>query len=232
MDSKGRKLHAKAAQEREKGNFSKSLDFNDKALFAYDTDNDPLGFAEGIACRSITLRVYANLHDNRRILTLAKYEMMAAVAIAKESGKKESLAMPLYNLAKLQEDLGELQDAVHTYKQAVDNMENNPPERHKNPSVLADMQAHMTTCEYKAGDKTALERAKKALSVLEEAEEPNAYNKDVWITGGYMKIADVLRKDDPKKAREYLQKAKQIIDANPDLELRKKQWEKLNASFN
>ncbi len=232
MDSKGRRLHAKAAQEREKGNFSESLDFNDKALFAYDKENDSLGFAEGIACRSITLRVYANLHDNRRILILAKYEMMGAVAIAKESENKEALVMPLYNLAQLQEDLGELQVAIRTYKEAVEAMENNPPERHSRPSILANMKLHLATCEYKTGDKTALERAKKALHEIEEAEEPTTYNKDVWISGGYMRIANVLRKDNVEKANEYLQKAKEIIDANPKLILRKQQWDKLNASFN
>ncbi len=231
MKSKGRKLHAKAAEEREKGNFSLSLDYNDKALFAYDAEDDSLGFAEGVACRSITLRVYADLHDNRRILILAKYEMMGAVAIARESGKKQALAMPLYNLAKLQEGLGELQDAVSTYEEAVKNIENNPPERHNRPSILADMNVHMATCGYRTGDKKALERAEKALNKLEEAEEPSTYNKDVWLSGGYMRIADVLRKDNPGKAKEYMQKAEQIIDVSPKLKLRKQQWQKLNSTM-
>ena len=223
MDSKGRKLHAKAAQAREKGNFRQSLDFNDKALFAYDDENDSLGFAETVACRSITLRVYARLHDNRRTLTLAKYEMMGAVAIARESENLEALAMPLYNLAKLQEDLGELRSAIATYKEAVENIKNNPPERHNRPSILADMKIHMATCEYKAGDKTALERAEKALHELKEV--------DVWLSGAYMRIADMLKKDNPEKANEYLQKASAIIDANPKLILRKQQWEKLHDTI-
>jgi tetratricopeptide (TPR) repeat protein len=117
VESEGRQLHAQAANAREEGRFKESLDFNDKALFAYDAENDTLGFAEGIACRSITLRVYAYEHNNSRgILTLAKYEMMGSVVIARESGNKEALALPLYNLAKLQEDLGEIPEAVASYK--------------------------------------------------------------------------------------------------------------------
>lgn len=231
MESKGRSLHSQAAEAREKGEFAKSLDFNDQALIEYDAEDDPLGFAEGIGCRSITLRVYANLHDSRRILTLAKYEMMAAVDIAKESGDKKALAMPLYNLAELQEDLGEYASAVKTYKEAIKNMQNNPPERHNRPSILADIKVHMTTCEYKAGDKSALERAEKALRELEEAEEPSRYNKDVWVSGGYMRIADAIRKDNPDKAKDCLKRAKEIIYANPELTLREQQLKKLAAKL-
>lgn len=228
MKSKGRSLHAEAAKAREEERFTESLTFNDDALFAYDADDDALGFSEGIACRSITLRVYANLHDSKRILTLAKYEMMASVDLARQSGLADALALPLYNLAQLREDLGEYDDAVKDYREAVEAMEKNPPETHNRPSILANMKVHMATCEYKAGDKTALERAKQALRELEEAEEPNKYNKDVWVSGGYMRLADAIKTDNPDEAKDYLAKAKEIIDANRDLTLRKKQWEKLS----
>ena len=42
---------------------------------------------------------------------------------------------------------------------------------------------------------------------------------------------NVLKENDPQKAKEHLQKAKEIIDANPDLKLRKAQWEKLAENF-
>lgn len=231
MESEGRILHRQAAEAREAGMFPKSLDANDRALFAYDAADDSLGFAEGIACRSITLRDYAKERDSRRFLILAKHEMMASVAIARESGDKTALALPLFNLAQLQESLGELPHAVATYKEAVTNMQVNPPERHNRPSVLADMRGHLATCEYKAGDKTALERAEEALQDLAHSEEPDTYAKDVWLSGAHMRIADVLRTDEPEKAKEHLQKAREIIDGNSELKLRHNQWEKLAATF-
>lgn len=232
MESKGRKLHGEAAKAREAEKFTQSLTFNDDALFAYDAEDDALGFSEAISCRSITLRVYGDLHDSKRILTLAKYETMAAVDLARQSGIKEALGLPLYNLAKLQEYLGELDTAVKTYKEAVDSMENNPPETHKKVSVLADMKTHMAACEYKAGDKSALQRGEQALEVLESSDDaPNKYSKDVWVSGGYMMIADAIKIDEATKAKHYLNKAKDIIDSNPELTLRKKQWSKISASL-
>lgn len=122
-------------------------------------------------------------------------------------------------------------DAVATYKEAIDAMINNPPENHNRPSFLANMQVHMATCEYKAGDKEALGRATQALRELEAAEEPSQHNKDVWVSGGYMRLADALRNDNPVQAKQYLEKTKLIIDANPELKLRKQQWEKLLSTF-
>lgn len=231
MESEGRRLHALAAEAREKEQFFDSLDFNDQALIAYDAAGDDAGYAEGLACRSITLRVYANLHESTRILTSAKYEMMGSVAIAQKCGDPTALAMPLYNLAQLHEDLEEYDDAVKVYSEALNSMQSNPPERHNRPAVVANMKMHMTTCEYKAGDTTALERAYRALADLEAAEDEDSYNRDVWLSGAHGRLAEILRTVDPEKAREHLQKSKDIIDANPQLTIRKKQWEKLAATF-
>lgn len=228
MSTKGRELHAQAAKLRETEQFIDSLSLSDQSLFAYDADGDELGFSEGIACRSITLRVYANLHNSKRLLTLAKYEMMAAVDLARQSGKEDALALPLLSLANLQQALGEFSEAVITYKEAI---EAKLPASHDRTSVRADFRLHLATCEYLNGDKSAKDRALKALEELGNSDEPDKYSKDVWISGGYMKLADALREDEPEAAREYLSKAKEIIDANSDLTLRSKQWTQLSEKF-
>lgn len=231
--SKAKDLHAKAAQARESGNFLESLHLTDDAILAYDAENDDVGLPEGISCRAITTRVYANLQKpfRRNLLIIAKHEMMAAVEIARLSNNPQALAMPLFNLAQIQEDLGEFQGAVKTYSEAVENFEQHVPEQHNRPSVLANMNIHMKVCEYKSGDKTALERAEQALNDLIKAEEPDTYSRDVWISGAHMRIATALKDKDREAARKHMEEAKKIIDANPDLKVRRGQWEKLNISI-
>jgi len=229
MNPNGRDLHAKAAKAREEEHFLESLDYNDQALFAYEGEDDSLGFAEGISCRSITLRVYANLHSSKRLLILAKYEMMAAVQIARDSKELTALALPLFNLACVLEDLNELNEAGEAYKEAVENIEKNPPASHDRTSVKANMHIHMEVCLYKNGDESALLRAEEALNALENSDEPDQYAKDVWVSGGYMRLAKVLIEKDAAKAQVYLAKAKEVIDANPALTLRKKQWDQLSS---
>lgn len=229
MISNARELHAKAAKAREEEQFHESLSFNDEALFAYDSEGDALGFAEGLGCRSITLRVYANLHGSKRLLVLAKHEMTAAVQIVRSANDPSALPMPLFNLACVLEDLGELDEAGEAYKEAVENIETNPPAEHNKVSVKANMHVHMEVCLYKNGDESALLRAEESLNALENSDESDAYAKDVWVSGGYMRLAKALIDKDAVKARGYLAKAKQIIDANPTLTLRKKQWDQLSS---
>lgn len=230
MDSNGRKIHGQAAKAREAGNHLESFQLGDEAMLAYQKDGNVLGFAEVIADRSIVLRHLADETGDQNFLLLAKSELEAAVTIVKKSGDQTALAIPIFNLAKIQEELGEIEQAAQTYQEAVESMENNPPELHNRPAVLADMKAHLSTCQYKNGDTSALERAEQALSEIETSEEVK-YNKDVWTSGAHMRMADILRNDNPEKAKEHLQKAKEIIDANPDLKLRAKQWEKLSQSM-
>lgn len=227
MDSKGRRFHQQVAELREKGDSIRSLQLSEEAMQAYQEADDSLGFAEILADRSITLRHLYEQTSNKNYLILAKHEIMASVEIARVSGQKDALAIPLFNLGKVQKELGEHSEAAATFKEAVENMADNPPKMHYRPSVLADMRVHQAVCEYMAGDKLALERAEKALVELEGADEVSKYNKDVWTSGGHMHMAEMLKQDKPEKAREHLQRAKDIIDKNPELTLRKKQWEKL-----
>ncbi|MBI4036376.1 hypothetical protein HY386_00670 [Candidatus Daviesbacteria bacterium] len=248
MESEGRRLHGLAEQARESGDFTRALELTDQATVSYQQGGDSLGFAEVQASRFLTLRHLFEKTDDKNYLILAKHTAMASVELAQASGDKQALALPLFNLAKAQETLGELPDAVATYQKAVENIINNPPEPHKRAAIVADFKVHLETCAYKAGDKSALERAEKALVELEavpvlsdedfeaggkklEFNQEVAYNKDVWVSGGHMRIAEMLREDDPPQAKEHLQKAKEIIDANPQLKLRLAQWEKLATTF-
>lgn len=228
--TKGRQLHKQSLESQEKGNFGEALELSDRAMVAYQEDGDKVGFSEIQAMRFLILKHLYERTDDKSYMILAKHSAMAGVELAEESGDRTALAVPYFNLAKALEALGECKEAVEEYKKAIRNMEENPAERHNRPSVLADFKGHMAICEYKAGDKTAIERATAAIEALKASEE-DKYAKDVWLSGGYMRLAEVLRDDDREEARKYLDKAKEVIDGNEELKLRKEQWGKLAESF-
>ncbi len=231
MPSKARQIHKQAEQARENGDFVEALKLTDEAMVAYQESGDTSGLAEVQSSRFLTLRHLYEQTNDKNYLTLAKYTVQAAIEIAQKSDNKKALAIPLFNLAKAQEILGELSSACVSYQAALDNITTNPPEEHARPAVVADFKIHLYTCQYLSGEKSALEKAEQALSELAAADEAK-YNKDVWLSGAHMRIVEMLHADNPEKAREHLQKAKEIIDSNPDLKLRLKQWEKLAQTFN
>ena len=226
-----KQLHTKALELREQGKFSESIAVNDEALLAATQEGNVGEYAANIACLALTRKVRAGLKKNPWELHLAEGELQAAVNLVKEHGKPEDIAVPLYQLAQIKEDLGKFSEAVATYKEALQHFEQHPPESHNRPSVIADVKVHMTACEYKAGDKIALDRLHKALADLEASDEPDSYAKHVWISGGYMRLATILRTDQPDDARLYLARAKETIDADDRLVVRKQQWEQLAATF-
>lgn len=230
MESKARQLHQKAAETREQENFLDALKYIDEASYFYGEENDQLGLAEAQADRSITLRLISLQKSDKNFLILAKHAAMAGLEIAQVSGNKSALAIPYLNVAKVQEDLGEINEAVENYKKAVENITQNPPASNNRPGVVADFKIHLSACEYSQGDQSALNRALTAISELEASDE-DSYNKNVWLSGGYMHLAKAAKSEDINKAKEYLQKVKEIIDSDPRLKIRLSQWEKLAQTF-
>lgn len=230
MDTDAKSLHKKAEDAREEERFLDALEFCDKAMLAFQKEEDALGFTEVLSSRFLTLRHLFEQTQDKNFMILAKHTIMAAVEIARNSGDLEALAIPLFNLGKAYQTLKEYDLAVNSFKEAISNMIKNPPKEHNRSSVIAEMNIHLSVCEYKNGDKSALKRTEKALVDLASDKE-DKYSKDVWMSGGYMDIAEMIKDTDPNKAKQALNRAKEIIDSNPKLTLRKKQFEKLSASF-
>lgn len=241
----GRRLHGLAAEARERDELGKSLGLVFEALEEYLKDKDYVGASEVLADGSITLRNRAELSGENGFMIVSKHFAMSSVEMAEKSGIKEALAVPLYNMAKVQEALEEFSEAVKSYELALENLESNPPDSHKGrPAILADYKIHLANAQYRNGDKTALERSLEALKELEGVESneektpmggergfEGTYNKLVWLSGAHMDIARMLKDDDPKQAKEHLDKAKVIIDSDERLEIRAKQWQKLAEAF-
>lgn len=231
MIKTARDIHGQVEHLRESGEFLKALQLSEEVFSEYQKNNDAFGMGDILASRSITLRLLWEDTQDSVFLVRAKHECFAAVEITSQSEEKSDQFMPLFRLAQVQEELGENLDACQSYKLAIEIFQNNPPKEHNRPAVLNDMKVRYSVCGYKTGNTEALSDALGALHALELDEQEPAYNKHVWISGGHMKIAEVLKEHDLQEARNHLQKAKDIIDADPDLAIRKKQWQKLSDSF-
>jgi tetratricopeptide (TPR) repeat protein len=228
MNSKGRELHEKAAQARELGNILEALHLSDDALSAYDESNDVLGFAEALADRSITLRNHARDTNSKRFLILAKHEVMAAIEIAQQSKDLTALTLPIYNYAKVQEELEEIPQAVASYKEAISHMEQTPPENHNQQAILLDMKIRLFIAEIKNGNTTVEQEIQNLIDQLVADESLDQFTKDVWTSGAYMRLAEVY-KSNPNIFERYISRAQEIAKNNPRLTVRQNQLTKLTS---
>jgi tetratricopeptide (TPR) repeat protein len=223
-------LHISAEQEREQGNFSKSLELTDQALVAYLAENNLAGAAEVTASRFLTLRHLHESTDQKAYLVIAKHTAEMSVELADLAGTPSAKVIPLYNLAKAQQTLGQYAVAVNTYRQVLELMAKNPPAEIDNAAVLADMKIHLGVCEYEAGDTEAVERVESAIERLSASDAP-VYEKAVWLSGGHLALAEAMLEKNKDQAKTHLDEARKIIEENPDLTLRAKQLDKLAAKF-
>ncbi len=228
-----REIHGLANQARESGDFLKALRLHGESMIAFQQERVPGGFAEALSAMFLTLRHLYEQTGDKNYLILAKHVAEASVEVAEGTNKPEDLPIPYFNLAKAQETLGELAEAVEFYQKAVNLIESHPPETHNRTGIKADMKGHLYTAQYKNGDRAALAKAEQSLKDLTESDEKEIarYNYDVWMSGGYMRLAEAVNPDDPQKAQEHLAKARHIIESNAELTLRKNQLDKLIQSL-
>ena len=232
MKSSARNLHSLAEHAREDGKFLEALKYTDEATLLYEAEDNLLGLAEVQGSRFLTFRHLWEKTGRSGYLLLAKHAAMAASELAIDSGQADAIAMPFFNLGKAHETMGELSLAIESYKKAVDAQENSPSVHHARPAVLNDMKVHLFVCEYKNGNESALAMAEDALHALIDDESEGSYTKDVWVSGGYMKIAEAIKDKSREKANQYFDKASEIIKSNPDLVLRRGQLERLKHVLN
>lgn len=228
---KGRKIHGLALSAQERESFLEALKLEDEAMVAYQEDRDASGFSEIQAMRVLTLRHLYRKTGYKGYLLLARHSAEVGVEIAEESGLPEALAIPMHTLGKVYEDLEKWPEAAMAQQKAIDIMTNTPPASHNRLAFLAEIRLHLYADEYMAGDKEALLGLDEAIVTLENDTAEPRYNRDVWLSGGYMSKAKILKVDNLNEARAAMQKAKAVIDANTELTLRKQEWEKLSKEI-
>lgn len=227
----GRRIHAEAEHLREGGNLEEAMATIKKAQMTYVKENDLLGVAEALASEVLIWRHLGERENKSECLMFAEMAAKLSVEMAEKSGSKEALALPYHTLGKVLEDMEKWEEAKNAQKKALEVMENNPPEKHNRPAYVNEMKIHWLADRYMCGEKEVTAELDEVLIALEADAAETKYNRDVWLSGGFMSKASILKNDNPDEALKAFTRAGEIIGANIDLKLRKKQWNSRAAEF-
>lgn len=228
--TKARQLLGRANEIREKGEYLDSLKLADEAIVTAQADGDLSAFSEGLSVRYLAYKLLYQDTSDENYLVLAKHTMFASVEVAEKSGDKTALAIPYFNLAKVLDESGLVSESLEYFKKALSSLKTNPPESHNRPGVMADFAGYLATEQYKSGDKSAVKLIDEAVENLKNSGEDKVsdYNLNVWLSGLHMRAAEVLKADDPDKAKAHMMVAKEIIESDDRLTIRLKQWHRLS----
>jgi tetratricopeptide (TPR) repeat protein len=217
--------HAQAEDSREVEDFHVSLELAIDSELSYEDQGDMIGMSEVQSSKALAYRHLFHQTKTGAYLVLAKHAALAGVEIAQNSGIKEALAIPTFNLAKIYEEIEENETALRLYEEALVFITEHPPEHQNRKAVKLDFKLHLLILKLKMGDKTVLDEIKETISYLAEQTDESDYNRKTWISGAYLKLARIL------KEFEYLDEARKIIESDKRLGLRNIQWQELTEEL-
>ncbi len=227
-----RQFHIQAETSRESGDFTTALELTDRAFISYIQDNDLLGASE-VMCSRFNVFKHLYTQDQSSALAIqADHATQMAIAIAETSQDPRALALAYFNRGKyFQKFLTDWPQSITWYQKALDALVASPPPNHDRPAVRIDFQVHLLFAQGMAGDEQVippLESLAQQLSKLDE----DQYNRDVWTSGAYMRLARLSHHfQQPSQLDSYLKQASQIINSNPNLTLRSHQLDELTKTL-
>jgi len=228
MPNTARQLHAQAETLREEGKILEALQTISQALLRYEVEADIAGFAEALCSQFL---IYNHLYQQTKFqpyLECARAAAEASVRIAKKLTDKSGLIIPLFNLAKALEILEDLPAAIENYQQAAQINQKTVLAKHDQNLLDFDIKLHLELCRLENGDKTALEKIEKTIEKLEANKNKNSFHINVLISGVYLKLTSLLKKQNLTQAKKYFKLATDLINSDGRLILRKKQLQALH----
>jgi tetratricopeptide (TPR) repeat protein len=232
---KAKQLHQQAEQARENQQYAEALGLYGQALIHYAEADSLVGVSEVHASLAITMRHLVNRTSDEVMKKLWIKEgdlhismSLEAAKLLMTKGDGTGLPMAYFNAAKFYELKGELPQAIELFEQALGWMKKAPPEQHNRPAVLTDFSLKLALAKFAAGDQQSLGTALTAIAELEaDTGLDSDYNTKVWVSGGYLKLATILARQDKEKALTFLDKAKNIIDSDERLKVRKEDLQRV-----
>jgi tetratricopeptide (TPR) repeat protein len=219
------KLHLKGLTLREEDKHTEALKYLKEALIEYHKEGDFRGLIDALKDRCLTYKHFFLLTKDEAYAVLAKKDAEAMLKTAKEFNLKDKLSTSYFRL-------GEIAMLSLDYQTAINN----------------DQMAlkFFSVCDYDKGDLRydlgeAVfqngEKAKGKALILRGIEEIKKGQKGidpflihVWLSGAFMRLAELLWKEDQTESEKYLLEAEKIIKNDSKLVIRKRQLEELKKS--
>jgi tetratricopeptide (TPR) repeat protein len=217
-------LHKKADQAREEEKYDDALAFIKRAIDNYEEEKNYEGLSRAFQSRVLIYKHLFLLFGHQEYINLAAGDAGRSLKIAEEHNLTNVFGSGYFRLGEIAMLSQDYKKAIRDYGHALDLYVGTMVEK-------GDYRYHLGEALYKDGEK---ENGKEIIlqglkEIQDNAPEVDSFLAHVWESGCYMRLADLLRMDEPEKAKEYLKKAKLISDSDEQLVIRRRQIKELTG---
>lgn len=215
-------LHHKSEVAREEDRHLESLQLIEEAIIEYQKDNNHEGIVRALQSRCLTYKHLFLLSNDRSFAVMGKKDAEASLEIAQIFNLSNILGSSYFRLGEMAMLFEKYDEATDFYQKSLDNYSGTNCEK-------GDYRYHLGEAMYRSGNK------EKGIAVIldglkeiqDNRTDVNSFLANVWESGVYIRLSELLKDTNIEKAREYIEKAKIITDSDPKLIIRKRQVEKL-----
>lgn len=220
-------LHKKADKVREEEKFNDALNLIERASEDYKREKNYEGLSKAFQSRVLIYKHLFLISNDRKYFDFAKKDAEESLLIAKKYDLTNVLSSCYFRLGEIAMLGKNYSDAINNYQLALTFYTGTAAEK-------GDYRYHLGEAFYREGEK---EKGKKIIlqglnEIQNNSAEVDSFLIHVWESGCYMRLADLLRDDEPGKAKEYLQKAQLIASLDEKLIIRRRQIKELAKRFN
>ena len=215
-------FHHRSEVAREEDRHLESLQLIEEAFLEYQKENNHEGIARALQSRCLTYKHLFLLSRDHSFAIMGKKDAEASLEISQEFNLDNVLGCAYFRLGEMAMLFEKYGEAVDFYQKSLDNYTGTTCEK-------GDYRYHMGEAMYRAGDKeNGLETILEGLKEIQDNRgEVNSFLANVWESGVYLRLTELLKDSDVEKARGYIHKAQKIADSDDKLIIRKRQIEKL-----
>lgn len=219
---KAEELHKKSEIAREQDKLLYALKLIEEALALYQEDKNYTGFTKALQSRVLIYKHLFLLSGDKKFVTLAQKDAEGSLEIALKNNLTNIICSCYFRIGEIATILENYSKAIYNYQKSLDLYEGTKTEK-------GDYRYHLGEVLYKNGQE---EEGKEILleglnEIQENKSEVDSFLANVWESGCYMRLAEVLWNDEPQESKRYLKLAEKIIKDDKRLIIRKRQLNQL-----
>jgi tetratricopeptide (TPR) repeat protein len=211
-------IHVEAEVERENDHLLEALKLLEEAIVGYQEEKDYEGIAQALQSRELTYKHLFLVSKDKVFALLARKDAETSLEITQKHNLTSRIGSCYFRLGDVEILFENYEQAAKNYQNALDNYSGTNSEK-------GDYKYHLGTALGKLGKTEEAEKMMlEGLSEIQQNRgEVDSFLTHVWESGCLMRLAELLAEKDLKRAKEYLQQAREVIENDPKLVIRKRQ---------